>query len=76
MYLINFTVTIKTICLSLHYNRANSYLFANGTDIFKFKVKDSNIQSTQSCLGNNSKDWSVDNMKKSRIYWICLWFYC
>ena len=30
---INFTVTKKKFCLSLHYNRANSYLFVNGTEI-------------------------------------------
>ena len=27
--------------LSLHYNRANSYLFVNGKEIHKFKAKDS-----------------------------------
>ena len=32
MYSINFTVT-KKICLSLHCNGANSYLFVNGTEI-------------------------------------------
>ena len=31
MYSINFTVTKNEFCLSLHYNRANSYLFVNGT---------------------------------------------
>ena len=33
-YSINFTVTKKKLCFSLHYNRANSYLFANGTEIY------------------------------------------
>ena len=33
MYSINFTVTKKKFCLSLHYNGANSYLFVNGTEI-------------------------------------------
>ena len=33
MYLINFTVTKKKFCLSLHFNGANSYLFVNGTEI-------------------------------------------
>ena len=33
MYSINFTVTNKKFCLSLHYNGANSYLFVNGTEI-------------------------------------------
>ena len=50
--------------MSLHYNGANSYLFVNGTEIYKFKAKDSEIVATRSCLGNISKDWSVDNMKK------------
>ena len=65
MYSINFTVTKKKFCLSLHYNEANSYLFVNGTEIIKFKAKDSNIVATPLCLGNISKDWLVDNMKKS-----------
>ena len=64
MYTINFTVTEKKFCLSLHYNGANSYLFVNGTEIYKFKAKDSEIVATPLCLGNVSKDWSVDNMKK------------
>ena len=34
MYSINFTVTKKKFYLSLHYNRANSYLFVNGTEIY------------------------------------------
>ena len=65
MYSINFTVTNKIICLSLHYNGANSYLFVNGTQIYKFKAKDSEIVVGPICLGNISKDWSVDNMKKT-----------
>ena len=65
MYSINFTVTGKKFCLSLHYNGANSYLFVNGTEIYKFKAKDSEIVATPLCLGNISKDWSVDNIKKT-----------
>ena len=64
MYSINFTVTKKKFCLNLHYNGANSYLFVNGTEIYKFEAKDSEIVATPLCLGNISKDWSVDNMKK------------
>ena len=33
MYSINFTVTKKKFCLSLHCNGANSYLIVNGTEI-------------------------------------------
>ena len=63
MYSINFTITKKKFSLSLHYNGAKSYLFVNGTEIYKFKAKDSEISASPSCLGNSSKDWSVDNMK-------------
>ena len=35
MYSINVTVTKAKFCLSLHYNGANSYLFVNGTEIYK-----------------------------------------
>ena len=67
MYSINFTVTKKKFCLSLHYNGANSYLFVNSTEIYKFKAKDSEIVTTTLCLGNISKDWSADNMKRTRF---------
>ena len=46
MYSINFTVTKKKFCLHLHYNGANSYFFVNGTKIYKFKAKDSEIVAT------------------------------
>ena len=72
MYSINYTVTKKKFCLSLHYNGANSNLFVNGTEICKFKATDSEIVANPLCLGNISKDWSADNMKRNRVYWICL----
>ena len=49
----------------MHYNEANSYLFVNGTEIIKFKAKDSEILAYSLCLGNISKDWLQDNMKKT-----------
>ena len=64
MYSINYTVIRKKFCLSLHYNEGNSYLFVNATEIYKFKAKDSEIVTSPICLGNISKDWSADNMKK------------
>ena len=36
------------------------------------KAKDSEIVATSLCLAKVSKDWSVDNMKKNWIKWICL----
>ena len=67
MYSINFTEKNKNFCLSLHYNGANIFLFVNGTEIYKFKAKDSEIVARQLCLGNISKDWSTDNMNKNRL---------
>ena len=67
MYSINFTERSKKLCLSLHYNGANSYLFVNGEKIMKFKAKYSKIVVAPLCLGNISKDWTVDNMKKTRL---------
>ena len=67
LYSINFIIENAKFCLSLHYNGANSYLFVNGTKIIKFKAKDSEITAYPLCLGNISKDWSVDNMKKTGL---------
>ena len=67
MYSINFTDNGDKNCLSLHYNGANSYLFVNGVEIIKFKAKDSNIITDPLCLGNISKDWSVDNTKDTGL---------
>ena len=65
IYSVSFTVSKKKFCLSLHYDGANSYLFVNGTEIYKFKAKDPEIVAVLLCLGNISKDWSVGNMKKT-----------
>ena len=65
MYLTNFTKVNTKFCLSLHYNGANSYLFVNGTEIYKFTAKDSMIIPNNLCLGNVSKDFSMSNMKKT-----------
>ena len=64
IYSINFTVTRKRFSLNFHYNGTNSYLFVNGTEIYKFKAKSSEIVAAPLRLGNISKDWSVDNIKK------------
>ena len=65
MYLIKFSKDNIKFCLSLHCNGANSYFFVNGTKIIKFKAKDSEIVASPLCLGNISKDWSADNIRKS-----------
>ena len=37
----------------------------NGTEIYTFKAKNSEIVASPLCLRNISKDWSTDNMKKT-----------
>ena len=67
IYSINFTEHNKNFCLSLHYDAANSYLFVNGKEIHKFIAKDSEIVVIPLYLGNISKDWSVDDIKKTGL---------
>ena len=65
MYSINFTEHNKKLCLSLHYNEANNYyLFVKGKEIHKLRAKYSEIVRTPLFLGNISKDWTLDNIKK------------
>ena len=54
----------KGFLLSLHYNGSNSFLFVNATKIYQFKVKNSEIKDFTLCLGNLSKDFKINNMKK------------
>ena len=65
--MINFTVTRKKFCLSLHYNGANSYLLVNGTKIYKSKTNNSVTVAAPLFLENLSKYWSVDNIKKTGL---------
>ena len=51
----------KKVCLSLHYDGDNSYLFVNGRQIAKFKVKDSIIVPYPLYLANISEDLSISN---------------
>ena len=69
MYSINFTKSNKKLCWNLHYNGANSYLFVNATEIYKFKSIDLETVANRLCLGNISKDWVVDNTKWSGLNW-------
>ena len=56
MYSTIFTENNKTFSSSLHYNGASSYLFVSGTEIYKFKAKNSEIVATPLFQGNISKD--------------------
>ena len=66
-YSINFTVSSRKLCLSLHFNETNSYLFVNGKEIIKFKAKDSEIVAAQLCLRNISEDFSAE-IKKTGLF--------
>ena len=52
----------------MHYNGNNSFKVNNGVGIYKFKVKNSEINTSQLWLSNISKECLVDNMKKSVLY--------
>ena len=52
----------------MHYKGANSYLFVNGAKFHKFKAKDSKINPVPLCLRSVSRDFSVNNMKKTGFY--------
>ena len=43
-------------------------MFANGTEIIKFKGKESEIVANPLCLGNIAEDFSVSNMKLTGLY--------
>ena len=52
MYSINFNTKNKKFRLSFCYNGANSYLFVNVTEMYKFKAKNSENVVTPSSLRN------------------------
>ena len=52
-YSINFGEQQKKNCFSLHYNGVNSYSFVYVAEIYKFKVKDSEINAAPLCFKKN-----------------------
>ena len=68
MYSPNFIVDNKIFCLSLHYNGDNSYLFVNGKEVTKFKVKNSELIKYRMCLGGLSKDYDRNSHKSTGLY--------
>ena len=68
-YPINFTRSRRKFVLSLHYNRSNSFLFLEAVKMYEFKAaKDSKIKPYPLCLGNISKDFTMNNnMKKTGL---------
>ena len=60
-YSISFSKSSRKVCLSLHYNESNSFLFVNATKIYQFKANNSAIKKYPLCLGNISKDFTANN---------------
>ena len=75
-YPINFTQFGKRFVLSLHYNVSNSFLFVNDTKVNQFKAKNLEIKDYALCLGNISKDFTINNMKKTGLKGVVKFFFC
>ena len=67
IYPINFTHANKRFVLTLHYNESCSFLFVNTAKIYQFKAKNSEIKDYAMYLGNFSKDFTSNNMKKKTV---------
>ena len=65
---------------SLHYNGNKTFLFANATKIYQFKVKNSEIKPYPLCRKYFKTFYSQQHEKKKKkknsIKWICLRFFC
>ena len=68
MYKPNISATGVKKTLSLHCNKQNSYIFANGNKITDFAAKDSEINNDPICLGNISQHFSESYTEKTDLY--------
>ena len=57
-------------------------MYVNGVQIYQFKAKDSEIKPYPLCLGNISKDFTVDDLEDTGLnsyewffYWL-LYYWC
>ena len=66
-YPINFTKSNERFVLSLHCSGNHSFLFINATKTYQSKAKVSGIKMYPLCLGNVSKVFTIDNMKKTGL---------
>ena len=73
-YSINFTGPGIKFYLSMHYNGSNKFLFVNGTKIYQFKAKDSEIKTYLLSLGNIFGDFSANNTQKTGLKGVCTIF--
>ena len=61
-------ILVKKIVLSLHYNGDNSYLFVNGRQELKFKVKIDQLVKEKLCIGSLSDKWTKSESEKTGVY--------
>ena len=55
--------------LSLHYSKYDSYLFINGKQELRFKVKPNPILiEKRLCIGNLSAQWTTSESEKTGLY--------
>ena len=73
-YPINFTQSGKSFVLSLHYNGSNSFLFVNATKLYQFKAQDSEIKDHALCLGDISKDGTINDIAKTGLKGVVIFF--
>ena len=66
-YSTNFSRSQRKVCASLSYNESNSFLLINAKKIHQLIAKNPEIKRYPLCLGNISKEFSVDNMKKTGL---------
>ena len=53
--------------LNLHDNGTNSFLFVNAVTMYQFKAKYSEVKAYSLRFSNTSKDFTLDNMKKTGL---------
>ena len=69
IYSQNFTQPNKKFVLSLHYDDNDSYLFINGKQELKFKVKSSQVLiEKRLCIGNLNAQWTTSESEKTGLY--------
>ena len=73
-YPIDFTQPRNRFVLILHYNESNRSLFVNATKVYQFKANDSEIKDCALCLGNISKNFTINNLSKTRLKRIARFF--
>ena len=68
---------MNTLLISVNreINFIDSYSFVGAVKIYQFKANDSEVNAYLLCLGSNSNDFTVVNMKKQDYMCICMIFH-